>query len=364
MIRKLTISPGPQYWIANLILWGSFAVAWYFLHSIVRLTAPELALFNTVQVFILCFALSFLARQLFYILKLFEPKSKWAFIYSIPVFIFLGLAVALVFRLNIAFYYIVNEHATEIVFFLNEYILAAIPIVAAFVIWGVTLQTATNFSYFRKVQEDNESISLKLQEAQLNTLIGQLNPHFLFNGLNNIRSLILEDAPKARDMITSLSEILRYSLMSHKTKQVELQDELDVVEAYIELARIQYENRFIFSMDLDSSLVSRRIPPMSIQLLIENAVKHGIDRVVDNGILELSIQKIQDDKLLIQVKNSGEYNPDKTRANQRNTGIGLTNIRDRIHLLYGEGARLTVEQQGDLVVAKLVLPQRMNKESA
>ena len=364
MYRKLKYKPSPIYWVVNSIMWSSFAVAWYFLHTSIKIVAPDLALFNAIQVFILCFLLSFASRQLIYALKLFEAKSVHAFLLGLTFFSVLGLAASVIFQLNLAFYYIVNGHASEIVFFFNDYILVAIPISLTFIIWGLTLQAATNLSHYKKVEDDNEEISHKLKEAQLNSLIGQLNPHFLFNGLNNIRSLMLEDVAKAREMITSLSEILRYSLLSHKTQQVKLQEELDVVEAYIELASIQYESRFDHKQNISESALNRLIPPMSIQLLIENAIKHGIDKTLSGGVLELSIQIDQAENLIVEVINSGEYRPNVNKNNNTNTGMGLTNIQDRIDLIYGKRASLVIKQSQDLVVATLKLPKGKKEEVA
>lgn len=345
-------------------MWSSFAIAWYYLHTSTRIVAPELALFNAIQVFILCFLLSFASRQLIYLLKLFEAKLVHSFLLGLPFFLVLGLVASTLFQLNLAFYYIVNGHASEIVFFLNDYILIAIPISLTFIIWGLTLQAATNLSHYKKVEDDNEEISHKLKEAQLNSLIGQLNPHFLFNGLNNIRSLMLEDVTKAREMITSLSEILRYSLLSHKTQQVKLQEELEVVAAYLELASIQYESRFTHQQNIDGSALNRLIPPMSIQLLIENAIKHGIDKIFTGGRLELNIKIDQTDNLIVEIVNSGEFRPNANKNSQTNTGMGLANIRDRINLLYGRRASLVIQQSQALVIATLTLPKRKNEEIA
>ena len=364
MYRKLKYQPSLIYWVVNLVMWGSFAIAWYYLHTAIRIIAPELALFNAIQIFLLCFLLSFAGRQFIYSMKIFEEKLMSGLLLGLVFYSILGLVSSAVFKLNQAFYYIVNGHASEIVFFINEYILVAIPMSLTFIIWGLTLQAATNLSHYKKVEDDNEEITHKLKEAQLNSLIGQLNPHFLFNGLNNIRSLMLEDVTKAREMITSLSEILRYSLLSHKTQQVALQEELDIVDAYIELASIQYESRFTHTQNVDESTLTRLIPPMSIQLLIENAIKHGIDKTHSAGKLALNIHTDQSDNLVVTVINSGKYQPNRNKGDNTNTGMGLANIRDRIHLLYGKSASLDIKQFEELVEVTLTLPKASNQEVA
>jgi two-component system LytT family sensor kinase len=189
-----------------------------------------------------------------------------------------------------------------------------------------------------------------LRESQLNTLKGQINPHFMFNSLNNIRGLILEDATRARDIITRLSEMLRYSLSKNGVNTISIKEELQTVDNYIEISKIQFEERLQFYMDVNPDALSIAIPPMVIQMLVENAVKHGIGNLKQGGEIYLSIDK-SDLQLFITVKNSGTLS-----MGEGNTKLGLENIKQRLSLLFGANAAFSLEENDTFVEAKIIIP--------
>ncbi len=193
-------------------------------------------------------------------------------------------------------------------------------------------------------------IRSELKDAQLNILKGQINPHFMFNSLNNIRGLILEDKHKAREMLTRLSEMLRYSLSNNKVDTIRLVDEIEMVENYIALSKIQLENRLIFSLKMPKELNNCIIPPMIIQLLIENAIKHGIANNTKGGKIKLTINK-NNSKLTITVSNTGTF----AKHNQ-STQIGIKNIKKRLKLMYKDKAQFSLIQDNNYVIATIVLP--------
>lgn len=201
-------------------------------------------------------------------------------------------------------------------------------------------------------QNNVERLKLKtsLRESQLNTLKGQINPHFMFNSLNNIRGLMLEDVEKSRDMITRLSEMLRYSLTKNNLDKIALSEELEMVENYIELSKIQFENRLIFNQKVDSKILNCEIPPMLIQMLIENAIKHGISNLPNGGEVSLSINKEETD-LIIEVKNTGKLITDKT-----STKVGIENIKKRLHLMYREKSEFSLTEKEENVIARITIP--------
>jgi sensor histidine kinase YesM len=216
-------------------------------------------------------------------------------------------------------------------------------------------QAYNNIVTNRKIRE-NELLNLRLQnslkEAQLSNLTNQLNPHFLFNALNNIRFTIYEDQHKADQMLTSLADILRYSLESSQYPKVKLEQELEIVKRYIDIIKIQMEQRLTFSIEIPESATSYLVPPMLLQLLIENAIKHGIDNLRNGGTIRVKIEQHQQ-QLIFQITNSAPSNPEK----QNNTlGIGLNNIKQRLALLYGEQANFQAKQQDSEFCVTLVIP--------
>jgi LytS/YehU family sensor histidine kinase len=193
-------------------------------------------------------------------------------------------------------------------------------------------------------------LNASLKQAQLNTLKGQINPHFMFNSLNNIRGLMLEDVERSREMLTKLSEMLRYSLTQNDTNAIALCDEIEMVEHYVDLSRIQLEDRLRFTREIDPRTLEVRIPPMVVQLLVENAVKHGISNRIGGGEIRLKTELLNGE-LLIEVANTGTF-----QVGGDSTQVGLNNIRQRLKLLYGPGAFFRLYQNGAEVVAEIKIP--------
>lgn len=193
-------------------------------------------------------------------------------------------------------------------------------------------------------------LNTTLKQAQLNTLKGQINPHFMFNSLNNIRGLMLEDVEKSRDMLTKLSEMLRYSLAKNDVNAIALEEELEMVENYIDLSKIQFEDRLIFEKEIDPKSLNVFIPPMIIQLLVENAAKHGISNLKKGGVIQLKTLH-EGAELLIEVRNTGKLQIDKN-----STQLGLKNIRQRLRLLYADKASFSLEESNGEVLASVKIP--------
>ncbi len=189
-----------------------------------------------------------------------------------------------------------------------------------------------------------------LKQAQLNTLKGQINPHFMFNSLNNIRGLMLEDVEKSREMLTKLSEMLRYSLTKNNVDGIAVAEELEMVDNYIALSKIQFEDRLQYIKKVDDTALAVQIPPMLIQLLIENAAKHGIANLKDGGEIRLEIQKYPQE-MLIRVTNTG-----KLKISKGSTQLGLRNIRQRLKLLHGDNATFSLNEVGNEVAAEIHIP--------
>ncbi|GGD29452.1 sensor histidine kinase [Hyunsoonleella pacifica] len=219
-----------------------------------------------------------------------------------------------------------------------------------FFVWFFVFLTIKIYHQLKSVQLKQIQLESNLRESQLNTLKGQINPHFMFNSLNNIRGLILEDVNKARVLLTSLSETLRYSLTKSDSNSIALEDELDMVENYIAVSKIQFEDRLTFIMNIDESSLNIKIPPMIIQMLIENAIKHGISNLKDGGKISLS-SKVADNQLKVEVSNTGHLTQTK-----KGTQLGVQNIKRRLELLYGERATFNLEELNSNVVATIKIP--------
>ncbi len=211
--------------------------------------------------------------------------------------------------------------------------------------------------YFRLAQTarlDRYKGEMAVRDAQLNTLKGQINPHFMFNALNNIRALMLEDVPRSREALLKLSELLRYSMTMAEKREVALREEIRVVSDFLILNKIQYESRLNYRIAVADELHHAVIPPMIIQILVENSVKHGVSARPDGG--EVLVTASRDaDRLCIEVSNSGKWLPPSSE-NRDNNGIGLPNVRRRLRLLYGDLASLHIRQEGENVIARIEIP--------
>ncbi|KPM32503.1 Signal transduction histidine kinase, LytS [Croceitalea dokdonensis DOKDO 023] len=217
--------------------------------------------------------------------------------------------------------------------------------------WTV-LYFVINFS-IRANKNSLERLELNstLREAQLNTLKGQVNPHFMFNSLNNIRGLMLEDVPKSKEMITKLSEMLEFSMTKNSVDSITVKEELEMVRNYVGLSKIQMEERLKYDEDIDPECLRLKIPPMVIQLLVENAAKHGISKLKEGGVIRLQITKSAQ-TMSILVSNTG-----KLLMAKDTTQLGLANIRKRLSLLYGPKAVFKLEEIADHTVgASIQIP--------
>lgn len=189
------------------------------------------------------------------------------------------------------------------------------------------------------------------KESQLNLLAGKVDPHFIFNALNNIRALIREDAEKARESILVLSDILRIPLAGNGSK-IPLLDELTLARNYIQLSKIQLEHRLVYAENIDPELTQALIPPMVLQILMENAIKHGISQLPDGGKLVLEVYAAAG-KLRCILSNNGSI---QKESGQKGFGLGLNNIRERLQLLYGSDASFNLSEKNQVVFATLILP--------
>ncbi len=196
-------------------------------------------------------------------------------------------------------------------------------------------------------------IQNQLKDARINTLMGQISPHFLFNGMNNIINLMDEDIPKAQHSLRAFSDMLRFSLSSHTREKVPVEEEIRLVKNYLAIASIHLEDKLSFKIHVTETAKSLMVPPMLIQMLVENAIKHGISLKKNGGELTVIVNDSGEDFICL-VSNDGELS-----AGSQGTGVGLKNIRQRILLLYGEEASLNLFQEADKVIAEIHIPRRL-----
>jgi two-component sensor histidine kinase len=213
--------------------------------------------------------------------------------------------------------------------------------------------------YWQKWQSERENVlqSVALaNKAQLEMLRYQLNPHFLFNALNSIRASVDEDAARAKQMITQLSEFLRYSLLSESEKKIPLREELEAVRNYLAIEKIRFEEKLDVEFAIEPLAEDFEVPCFLLNPLIENAVKHGLQTSAKPLKIEISAT-VADNKLVLEVANSGKL---QAGANGNGTKIGLKNVRERLAKLFGAGGRFELRQDGDFVRARIEILEQKN----
>ncbi len=206
------------------------------------------------------------------------------------------------------------------------------------------------YHYFRK-SHDQELHNLQLQstqnEIELKNLRSQLNPHFLFNSLNSIRALIDIEPADAKKSVTALSNLLRSSLIFGKNEFISLKEELEIVKNYLDLEKIRFEERLMVTWELDSTLNGFMIPPFLMQTQAENAVKHGISKIVAGGKIIIRTEKRDAQTVRLSVINNGKLSA------KVDLGIGIENTKRRLDLLYKGKARFSLLQEGEYVISSV-----------
>jgi len=216
------------------------------------------------------------------------------------------------------------------------------------------------FQYSNKkleMERENDQLERTILETESKVLRAQMNPHFVFNALNSVRALITEDPQKAKKGINQLSKLLRSSLLTERKKTISLSEELDTVTDYLSLEKIRYEDRLAWEITADKNCIKAQIPPMLLQTLVENAIKHGISKKITGGTITIDA-KNKDGILTIQVINPGYF---KSPVLSKENGLGLKNSKNRLHLLFGETAQIRLRPlDKNLVIAEVNLPYLEN----
>jgi LytS/YehU family sensor histidine kinase len=237
-----------------------------------------------------------------------------------------------------------NSTATVVINILN--------LTPLFFLWSLIYFLVHYIENYKKVEIENLKLQASINEIELNKLKSQLNPHFMFNAMNSIRALIDENPEKSKDAVTQLSNILRSTLLMGKNKIVPFHDELKIVEDYLALETVRYEERLKTKINIHPDSKQFTVPPLMIQTLIENGIKHGISKLTKGGTIELHTH-VENNKLIIQIINSGQLSETKG-----STGFGIKNTEQRLELLYGRQAELKIRNRdSENVIAEISIPK-------
>jgi two-component system, LytTR family, sensor kinase len=214
------------------------------------------------------------------------------------------------------------------------------------------LASAEYYRHYRKSQEENFHLQHALMESKLQALRAQLNPHFLFNAMNSVSCLLHRDAGAADRMLSRIANLLRLTLARDDSREVNLLEEIELAEEYMEIQKIRFGSRLTLDIDIADETLEARVPNMLLQPLVENACVHGVARTRGDCRIEIKA-RLQGSDLAISIYNDGPpVRPDwKT-----NSGIGLRNTIERLALLYGDRASLDLATFRDGVRLQIRLP--------
>jgi len=223
-------------------------------------------------------------------------------------------------------------------------------------IYGVIIAVSHSIDYYRKYHERTvHALELEkhLAEARLQALLRQLKPHFLFNTLNGIASLMHSDVQAADRMLVRLAELLRLTMSHPGQPLTRLQDEITFIEKYLEIERIRFRDRLSVTIDVDPAALEAQVPSLILQPLVENAIRHGVEPYARPGRIELVV-RCEPGTVVLTVRDNGAGEPAGGFSRE---GIGLGNTRARLRELYGEQHRfeLANHPDGGLIV-RVTLP--------
>ncbi|KAA3636755.1 MAG: hypothetical protein DWQ02_07745 [Bacteroidetes bacterium] len=335
-----------NFWIAQIFGWAIVSGS----NLLVQVQAgfpKDILLYNSLTPFVIGFLLTTVYR---YIIKELDWR-KWnltktvAFLFGstfLLTAVFLGF-VFLIFR------YIFGSHGLTTASFIGNMFIFSVILLC----WNLIYFSIHYFNNWTQAEVEKWQLTAEMKDAQLGVLRSQIKPHFVFNTINNIRSLILEDKEKAREMLLNFSDLFRYALKNTDQSKVELKDELEIVNQYLELLSIQYEDKLHYEIQVEKGLETMELPPMMLQFLVENAVKHGISQFKDGGSVLIDINR-KKNVVEIQVRNTGNLNTTSSLGDQ--LGVGLENIRKRLELIYNGKATLQMTEIDNYVVASINIP--------
>jgi two-component system, LytTR family, sensor kinase len=220
-------------------------------------------------------------------------------------------------------------------------------------LWSLLYHTFQYFERSRNNQVEKIRLASANREFEARLLRSQLNPHFVFNALNSIRALVFENPEKAQQSITQLSRLLRNSLVADRHKTIPLEEELKTVQDYLELEKIRYEDRLSIKTEIDPAVLKIQVPPLILQTLVENAIKHGVSKPVGGGFVAIQARQ-QNGHLQLIIRNTGRLE----KSQDDGTGFGLLSTQQRLGLIYGEkNASFQIHQESEEVVcAELQMP--------
>ena len=196
------------------------------------------------------------------------------------------------------------------------------------------IQAFVFYQNYRAEEEQKLRVTAQLARAELHALKMQIHPHFLFNTLHSISSLVLEEPPKANQMIARLGDFLRLTLEHSERQFVTLKEEIEFARCYLEIEQVRFSDRLQVEFNVESASLTAQVPHLILQPLVENAIQHAIAPRASGGSIKISAKK-SGDTIRVEIADSGEGIHTGRNVSNNGQGIGLANVRSRLEQLYG-----------------------------
>lgn len=339
------------YWLCQIIGWSAYIVLFIFFYLTLRTRIQPSFYQMLLSEAALGFFITHIMRAFIVRLKLVDKPVNEQVIYIILI----SIKFTLIYGITTAKLEEVlgfeSERQQQLTF-LNKVIRISLGYFFIIIVWNLIYFAYHYIVKTRQAQLDKIRLESLVKELELKTIKAHINPHFIFNALNSIRALIDENPNRARNAITELSNILRSSMQAEKVETVPFEKELGIVKDYLALEYIRFEDRLKIEYQIDEDTLDQPVPPMMLQTLVENAIKHGIGKQIGGGLVRV-ISDFKENFHELVVLNTGYLNGHV----QEGDGFGLFSTKNRLQLLFGEKANFEIKQVGsDLVEARILIP--------
>lgn len=346
MLNKIS-----RYWWCQIIGWSAnIAISVFFVTTFGK---PSKAYFlSLLCTCILGIIVTHIMRLNIFFLKVLEKPLKKQIIYFVVLTIVFSILLGIISE-SVDYLLGYNPERLQKFSRPERLFLSSFNALWLVLIWNMIYYIYHYVESNRRQQLDTLRLEAMVKSLELKTIKSNINPHFIFNALNSIRALVDENPQRARTAITELSNILRSSMQAEKMETVPLQQELDIVKDYLALEHMRFEERLQIEMDIDEDTLNQPIPPMMLQTLVENAIKHGISKQINGGLIRI-ISDFKNNHHELVVQNSGRLNG----SNAMNTeGFGIKSTQDRLNLLYQGKAWFQIHDiPGGLVESRIIMP--------
>jgi len=346
--RKMSMNRKKLYWLCQTLGWGLIVLLNIIIVSSFRSIGWERILLG---LFYACTGIVFT-----HVFRRIIKKRNWLGLQLKQIIprvlissIFLGATIYLIVHFVGYFSHALPEES----FMASHPVIGIINTSGISLVWMLIYFSIHYLENYKKTEIEALIWEAAVKDYELKTLKSQLNPHFMFNAMNSIRALIEEDPENAKTAITKLSNILRFSLKMERAERVALGEEIENVKDYLGLEKIRFEERLSYSFNIDAASARVEIPPMMIQTLVENGIKHGISKIAGGGDVNIK-SEVDNGKLYIEIKNDGHFDENMLKNSK---GFGVSNTKHRLNLLYGENASFSLtNENAHKVSAKLIIP--------